>query len=82
MPSLVQSAAKLPVHSCAAGTKLSLMTVDSMFAGVTHSGVSRTDGDGRRSPSCPGSCRWPGSSGGVLPARRYMASAAAAWASR
>ena len=65
---------------CDAGTKASLTTVDSMLVGVTHSGVSSDDL----------TCTWEAVSvvvplaraaGGVLPARRYRASAAAAWAS-
>ena len=44
IPAALQSAAYLPVHSCAVGTNLSLTIVSFMFAGVTHSGVSSDDG--------------------------------------
>ena len=81
MPAVVQSAAYEPVQSCEAGTKLSLITVAFMFFVVTHSGVSRTDGTlvlEVVSAVLPLTSDF----GGVLPARRYRASATAACASR
>src|ERR1039457_1309842 len=43
IPAAVQAALYLAVHSWAAGTKLSAMTVLFIFDGVTHSGVKSTD---------------------------------------
>ncbi len=81
MPAALQSAAYEPVQSCEAGTKLSLMIVAFMFFGVTHSGVSSTEGTltlAVVSSVVPLTSDF----GGVLPARRYRASATAACASR
>ena len=74
----VQSAANVPVQICEAGTNLSWTMVDSTVDGVTHSGVSRID------LTClleTVSVAVPLISdfGGVMPARRYIASAAAAY---
>ena len=44
MPYFVQSAATDPAHSWLVGTKLSLTIVSTMLDGVTHTGVSSTDG--------------------------------------
>ncbi len=81
IPAAVHALAKLPEQSWDAGTNLSAMTVEFMFAVVTHFGVSRTE-----ATDCLvcGSVVVPLSrlAGGVAPARTYMARAAAAWASR
>ena len=44
IPASLQAGPNEPAHSCEAGTNLSAMTVAFMFAVVTHSGLSRTEG--------------------------------------
>ena len=82
MPAAVQTLAPTAAQRSEALTKLSLMTVDSMFAALTQIGVSRTAGS--VVAAFVGSVVVPLRSevGGVAPARRYVASATAAWASR
>jgi hypothetical protein len=81
MPAAEQAAAYSRVHSAEAATNLSAMTVEFMFAVVTHSGVSSTERtDLLVCGSVRGQLRRP--SGGVTPARTYRARAAAPWASR
>src|ERR1022692_736389 len=81
IPAAVHSALYLPVHSCDAGTNLSLMTVEFIFAVVTHSGVSSTEG----TLTCAVVSivvRLTRLEGGVTLARMNSASVAAACASR
>src|SRR5580692_5640933 len=81
IPAAVQSFAYLPAHSWEAGTNLSAMTVEFMLAVLTHSGVSSTDLT--EVFVCGSVVVWLSRlAGGVRPARTYMASAAAACASR
>jgi hypothetical protein len=81
LPAAAQAEAYLPEHRWEAGTNLSAMTVEFMFSVVTHSGVSSTDAT---DVLVCGSVMFQLSRlvGGVTLARTYMASAAAAWASR
>ena len=64
-----------------AGTKLSAMTVPFMFAVVTHVGFSSTDGT-LTLAVVSWVVPFTRPEGGVAPALMYMASAAAACASR
>ena len=82
IPAALQSAAYLPAHSCAAGTKLSLTTVSFMFVGVTHSGHQQRRGHRDVRRRVHGRWRSAASPAPVFPARRYIASATAACASR
>src|ERR1019366_3020405 len=81
IPAAVQAALYADVQSCDAGTNLSAITVVFIFAGVTHVGTKSTDG------TCACSVEsvvlpLTRADGGASPARMYIASAAAAWASR
>src|SRR5450755_1218413 len=77
IPAAVQAALNVAVHSCAAGTKLSVITVEFMLAGVTHSGVSSTEGTWTCSAESV-VVLLTRLAGGVALARMYIASAAAA----
>src|SRR5579859_2827175 len=81
IPAALHADAYWPAQSSDAVTKLSLITVSFMFAMVTHSGLARMDGTGTWATT---SVTEPLTSdgGGVRPARRYIASAAVAPASR
>src|SRR6266487_4511843 len=81
IPAAWQADLYLAVQSCAAGTKLSAMTVAFMFAVVTHVGLSSTDGT-LTLAVVSSVVLFTRADGGVAPARMYMASAAAACASR
>src|SRR6266536_1495466 len=81
IPAAWQADLYLAVQSCAAGTKLSAMTVAFMFAVVTHVGFSSTDGT-LTLAVVSSVVLFTRADGGVAPARMYMASAAAACASR
>ena len=71
----------MAVHSWAADTNWSAMTVEFIFSVVTHSGVRSTEAT---DVLVWGSlmCQLSRLAGGLTPARTYMASAAAAWASK
>jgi hypothetical protein len=81
MPAAEQAEAYLPAHRADAFTNPSAMTVEFMVCVVTHSAVSSTD---FTDALVCGSVKLELSrlAGGFTPARMYMASAAAAWASR
>ena len=81
MPACWHALAKDPEHRSEVLTKRSLTTVEAMFSVVTHTGVRSTEGTwlfAVLSAVCP----FTRPEGGVWPARRYRASATAAWASR
>src|SRR6266704_2777454 len=82
IPAAVQAALYLAVHSWEAGTNLSAMTVEFIFDVVTQVGVKSTDGT--KTWPVVSIVVWPPVSavGTWTPARTYIASAAAAWASR
>ena len=69
-------------HSAVAEMNLSLITVDAMFELVTHSGVSRDAGwVNPVTPFGGDVVEFTSAAGGVLPARRIVASETASWAS-
>ncbi len=82
IPAALQAAAYLLVHSWAAGTNLSAMTVEFIFVVVTQVGVKSTEGTAVWVLLSIVVAPPVSADGGVTPALMYIASATAAWASR
>ena len=78
----MQAALYLDVHSCDAGTNLSAITVEFIFEVVTQVGVKSTEGTEVLPLVSFVVAPLVSVDGTVAPALMYIASAAAAWASR
>ena len=81
MPAALQVLAPAIVQICAAVSKPSLTTVDSMLALVTHTGVSRDAGSVMLESAGSTVVPFSRAYGGVAPASRIVAMATASWAS-